>query len=109
MTYRHQIIFMATFLGSVLPVTAQSLPTNTSGSVTVSARAGEVLSWVTFTDKSKLLASHQTAQFSKGARLPIHIEVDSNKKFQEMVGFGANISDASAQLINRNLRLKRNY
>lgn len=103
MTYRHQIIFMATFLGSVLPVTAQSLPTNTSGSVTVSARAGEVLSWVTFTDKSKLLASHQTAQFSKGARLPIHIEVDSNKKFQEMVGFGANISDASAQLINRNL------
>jgi glucosylceramidase len=103
MTFPLPIIFVAYLLGSFLNLSAQTLPVNALGSATVSEQPGQVLSWVTLTDKTKLLAPHQAAQFSSGVRLPIHIEVDSSIKFQEMLGFGANISDASAQLINRKL------
>lgn len=90
-------------LATPLSVLAQSNFNKLPDAATVSNQAGQVLSWVTFTDKSKLLAPHLSAQFSKGAPKTIHIEVDSAKKYQEMVGFGANISDASAQLINQRL------
>lgn len=70
---------------------------------TVSDKFGEVMSWVTFTDKSKLLAAHTTTQFAQQIPLKINIEVDSQTKYQEMVGFGANLTDASAWLIQNKL------
>jgi glucosylceramidase len=80
---------------------AQSIPDNTA--VTVSPKTGEVLTWVTYTDKSKLLAPHHVEMFALRDKLPIHIEVNSDKRFQKIIGFGANISDASAWLINKKL------
>lgn len=103
MNFRNHTLFVAILWGTALNVFAQSNFGANSEATTVSQKAGEVLSWVTFTDQSKLLASHHKAQFANGVKLPIHIEVDSAQKFQEMIGFGANISDASAQLINQKL------
>ena len=70
---------------------------------TVSDKSGQVMSWVTFTDKSKLLAAHTPTQFGQHKPLKINIEVNSQIKYQEMVGFGANITDASAWLIQNKL------
>lgn len=70
---------------------------------TVSDKSGEVMSWVTYTDKSKLLAPHTALKFEQRKPLKINIEVDSRIQFQEMVGFGANITDASAWLIQHKL------
>lgn len=70
---------------------------------TVSDKSGEAMSWVTYSDKSKLLAPHITEQFNQRKALKINIDVDSQIKYQEMVGFGANITDASAWLIQNQL------
>ena len=65
--------------------------------------ATAVHSWVTLTDQTKLLHQEADAYFDTKAPLPLHIEVDVGKRYQEMVGFGANISDASAWLIQHRL------
>lgn len=62
-----------------------------------------VHSWVTLTDQSKLLFQEADTFFDPKASLPLNIEVDASKRYQEMVGFGANISDASAWLIQNRL------
>ena len=57
--------------------------------------------WVTTGDQQKLLTREPDLSFSAGrsADLPV-IEVADTGGFQEMVGFGASITDASAILIN---------
>lgn len=62
-----------------------------------------VKAWVTHTDQSKLLAPLEGLRFTANSPLPLNIEVDPNKRYQEMVGFGANITDASAWLIQHKL------
>jgi glucosylceramidase len=62
-----------------------------------------VQTWVTLTDKSKLLAEQDGIVFGNKAPLPLNIEVDAGKRYQEMVGFGANITDASAWLIQHRM------
>jgi glucosylceramidase len=66
-------------------------------------RGAPVHSWVTLTDQSKLLFQEADTFFDPKASLPLNIEVDASKRYQEMVGFGANITDASAWLIQHRL------
>ncbi len=76
---------------------------NQSSSADSSAQAGSVQAWVTLTDQSKLLQPVIGMQLSGAAPLALNIEVDASKRYQEMVGFGANISDASAWLIQNRM------
>ncbi len=69
----------------------------------VSAEATPVQTWVTLTDKSKLLAPEEGVFLQQRAELPLNIEVDASKRYQEMIGFGANITDASAWLIQHRM------
>ena len=62
-----------------------------------------VQAWETWTDQSRLLAPVQGLSFSRRAPLPLDIEVDSGKRYQEMVGFGASVTDASAWLMQHRM------
>jgi glucosylceramidase len=67
------------------------------------AQSQSVQAWVTLTDQSKLLAREDGAPFSDQTPLPLHVTVDAQQRYQEIVGFGANISDASAWLIQHRM------
>ncbi len=66
-------------------------------------RGTAVHSWVTLTDQSKLLSREADTFFTAKASLPLAIEVDASTRYQTMVGFGANISDTSAWLIQNRM------
>ena len=70
-------------------------------------RGDAVQTWVTLTDQSKLLAPQEGVAFSGKLPLPLNIEVDVGKRYQEIVGFGANISDASAWLIQNRMNAQQ--
>jgi glucosylceramidase len=59
----------------------------------------QVEAWITTGDQSKLLARGKDAAFGAARRSKVVIEVDPATRYQEMAGFGAAITDASAQLI----------
>jgi glucosylceramidase len=68
-----------------------------------------VQAWITTGDQTQLLARGADAQFKPGATAATVIEVDPSQRFQEMVGFGAAITDASAWLMqNRMNEQQRN-
>lgn len=58
-----------------------------------------VQAWVTTGDQTKLLSPEQGASFSGGQPARIVIDVDPDTRYQEVAGFGAAITDASAYLI----------
>ncbi len=62
-----------------------------------------VQAWITTTDQVHLLAPAPAQAFGKRAALDLDIEVDAKQRFQTMVGFGANITDASAWLIQQRM------
>lgn len=62
-----------------------------------------VEAWVTTGDKSKLLQLDNRMFFSKQPVSSRVIDVDPGKKYQEMVGFGASLTDASASLMQMNM------
>ena len=51
--------------------------------------------WVTAADQSRLF---QHEEVSSAEKTEVFIEIDTAKKFQEMDGFGAAMTDASAEL-----------
>lgn len=59
----------------------------------------QVQAWETRTDQSRLLAPVAAIPMTRKPALPMNIQVNADVRFQEIVGFGANISDASAWLI----------
>jgi O-glycosyl hydrolase len=62
--------------------------------------SGTVGVWVTTGDRYRLLARQSNLSFRTGQiRAPFTLQVDSATAYQEMVGFGAAITDASAWLI----------
>ena len=65
--------------------------------------AQTVQPWVTTTDKAKLLHAESSVVFAKKALLPLTIEVNAKQRYQTMVGFGANITDASAWLLKNRM------
>ena len=62
-----------------------------------------VQAWITTGDQTQLLARGADAAFKPGAKDATIIEVDPKQRFQEMVGFGAAITDASAWLMQNKL------
>ncbi len=80
---------------------------NQSTAVDAGAGAVAVQAWVTLTDQSRLLQEVGGVQFRSEPALALNIEVDPSQRFQEMVGFGANISDASAWLIQNRMNAQQ--
>ena len=74
--------------------------------VAVGSNAGAadaVQAWVTTADQSRLLTRGPDLAFAAQAPLAIRIEVDPQRHYQEMVGFGAAVTDSSAWLIKNRL------
>jgi glucosylceramidase len=65
--------------------------------------ADAVQAWVTTADQARLLERQPDLAFAAQAPLAIGIEVDPQRRYQEMVGFGASVTDASAWLIEKRL------
>jgi glucosylceramidase len=63
-----------------------------------------VNAWVTTSDHARALSSGPSTQFREGQPpLPLDISVDPKQQFQQIVGFGASITDASAWLITHRM------
>ncbi|HKQ12632.1 MAG TPA: glycoside hydrolase family 30 beta sandwich domain-containing protein [Steroidobacteraceae bacterium] len=67
------------------------------------ATPGGAQVWVTTADQSRLLAREPEVIFAAQAPLATRIDVDPERRYQEMVGFGAAITDSSAWLIEKRL------
>jgi len=96
----------AALLLAMLGLAACAAPT---ASMEQTAQAGSpaVQAWVTTSDRTRLLAREPDIAFTSGGALPDPIEVDPSLRYQEMVGFGAAITDASAWLIRHKLGADR--
>jgi glucosylceramidase len=55
--------------------------------------------WVTTADRSRLLAPESDVMIGAATAEPATIEIDTARRYQTMIGFGAAITDASAWLI----------
>lgn len=63
-----------------------------------------VQAWVTYGDRSRLLAREPDLRLSDGAApAAINIDVDATQRFQRMAGFGAAITEASAWLLHKRM------
>ena len=65
--------------------------------------AADVQAWVTTADRSRLLARESGLSFATRATLANRIDVDADRRYQSIVGFGAAVTDASAWLIQTRL------
>lgn len=84
-------------LACAMPVRAQSAAQSDR------LQYGVAQVWVTLTDQSKLLARQDDLAWTEQPALPLKIAVDASRRYQEIVGFGANITDASAWLIQNRM------
>lgn len=66
-------------------------------------RSGAVQAWLTTGDQSRLMARGPDARFGSAKPAPTVIDIDPATRFQEMQGFGASITDASAYLIQQRM------
>ena len=68
------------------------------------AHAQDVAVWITTADHKTTLAASTSARFESDAVLATpRIEVDDGERFQDIVGFGASLTDSSAWLIQHTL------
>ncbi len=67
------------------------------------AHAGQVQVWLSTADHSKLLHHEAALPFGAAAPAMTTIEVDPATRYQDMVGFGAAITDSSAWLIQNKM------
>lgn len=65
--------------------------------------ATQVQVWETYTDRTRLLAPAAPLSMERQPERDLNIVVDPGQRFQEMVGIGANITDASAWLIQHKM------
>jgi len=70
---------------------------------TAQDNSGAVQAWLTTGDQTKLLARSPDVHFGGGKPAPSVIEIDPATRFQEIQGFGASITDASAFLIQQRM------
>ena len=63
----------------------------------------DVSVWITTADHARALAPSAPALFAERASARSHIVVDDTQRFQEIVGFGASLTDSSAWLIQHKL------
>ena len=72
--------------------------------VVPSAGAADIVrAWVTTADQGRLLAREPDIPLAAQPPLAIRIEVDPERRYQEIVGFGAAVTDSSAWLIENRL------
>ena len=67
------------------------------------AQAQDVSVWITTADHTTALTPSTAARFGNERAANLSITVDDAQRFQEMVGFGASLTDASAWLIQHKL------
>lgn len=67
------------------------------------AQAQDVSVWITTADHTSALKPSTTARFGNDKAAKLSIAVDDAQRFQEMVGFGASLTDSSAWLIQHKL------
>lgn len=72
-----------------------------SGSPARAQHKGSVSWWLTTPDRSSLLAEQTPLRFERSSPSLPAIEVDGNRKFQTMDGFGLALTGGSAQLLMR--------
>ena len=65
--------------------------------------ADEIQVWLTTPEPSKRLSREPDLSFSEVVPLSSSIRIDAGQRYQEIVGFGAALTDASAFLINNRL------
>ncbi|HJV61868.1 MAG TPA: glycoside hydrolase family 30 beta sandwich domain-containing protein [Albitalea sp.] len=65
------------------------------------AAPGAAAVWVTSGDHTRLLARGDDIAFDAAPAAALHIEVDVQRRYQTMAGFGASLTDSSAWLIAR--------
>lgn len=87
-----------------LPLTAVALALLAGCAGVPGTDTGTVRAWVTTGDQARLLAREPDAAFGSGAPQPLVIDVDPATRYQEIAGFGAAITDASAWLIQNKLQ-----
>lgn len=63
----------------------------------------DVSVWITTADHARAVAPSAPARFAERASARPHIVVDDTQRFQEIVGFGASLTDSSAWLIQHKL------
>jgi glucosylceramidase len=64
--------------------------------------------WITTADQTHLLSRQPDVEIRSGAEAsPVVIDVDDGTTYQEMIGFGAAMTDASAYLIQQKLGAQR--
>lgn len=66
-----------------------------------------VQAWVTTGDRSRLLAREANLAFGDQPAAAAVIDVDSETRYQEMVGFGAALTDSSAWLMQKRLNARQ--
>ena len=60
--------------------------------------------WVTTADRSRLLARDADLKLDEQPLRPLVIDVDESTRYQEMVGFGAAVTDATVTVISKRLK-----
>jgi glucosylceramidase len=73
------------------------------GVIALDAGATNVQAWITSGDQAKLLSREPDATFGAAKPAAVVIEIDPSTRYQEMQGFGASITDASAYLIQQRM------
>lgn len=101
---RHGI--SATALRMLAIVTAAVLGAAACASPSVAPPEPAARVWMTSGDRSRLLAEQTPLTFhaADATPSPSVVVIDASRRFQEMVGFGAAITDASAWLIQTKMR-----
>lgn len=78
-----------------------------AGSLSAAAAGRPVQAWITTGDQSRLLAREADVRFGPGQPAGTGtgtvIEIDPSRRYQEMQGFGASITDASGILIQQRM------
>lgn len=93
--HRNFLLWTSALLLGLNAAGAQALPRTNAGP--------SVQAWVTTGDRTKLLAREADIAFGANTPLSLNIDINADKRYQEMVGFGAAITDASAWLIQTKL------
>jgi glucosylceramidase len=78
-------------------------PSSSGGGVVTGIPGPSVTIYQTTSDQSKLVQAQPVQSFNSETTASIIINVDPAKAYQSMLGFGAAMTDASANVINRSL------
>ncbi|MEL1263782.1 glycoside hydrolase family 30 protein [Pseudoxanthomonas putridarboris] len=70
---------------------------------TAATDGAEVAVWITTSDHRQVLSPSKTARFGDTSAAKWHIAIDDTQRYQQMVGFGASLTDSSAWLIQHKL------